>query len=203
VRSRTRRFIKSLNFLVDFAGATRLQTEIVRLLGIPWAPVNAWSEIAMSLRGHEIAMSLRGAYLAMHRQADANFAPYGLTANQFVVLAALSDGAVLTQSEVCRRTYSDPNTMGAMLALMETRGLVKRMRHPTYGRARSVALSPKGKRVSARVWAGNESFRARLSALFTEEESEALLRLLKHIIQEHSAPHRRGQALNTSPETLS
>jgi DNA-binding MarR family transcriptional regulator len=138
-------------------------------------------------------MSLRGAYLAMHRQADAGFAPSGLTADQFVVLAALSDGAVFTQSEVCRRTYSDPNTMGAMLALLETRGLVKRRKHPSDGRARTVALTPKGKRVFASVWTENESFRARLSALFTEDESETLLRLLKRIIQELSVPHRRGK----------
>src|SRR5262245_12318580 len=77
--------------------------------------------------GHEIARSLRGAYLAMHRRSDANFATYGITADQFVVLAALSDGSVRTQAEVCRRTYTDANTMGSMLALMKTRGLVKRM----------------------------------------------------------------------------
>src|SRR5262245_7125745 len=97
--------------------------------------------------GHEIAMSLRGAYLAMHRRADANFAAYGITADQFVLLAALSDGSVLTQAEVCRRTYTDPNTTGSMLALLQTRGLVKRMKHPEDGRVRTVTLTTKGKRV--------------------------------------------------------
>jgi DNA-binding MarR family transcriptional regulator len=141
---------------------------------------------------HEIAMSLRGAYLTMHRQADAGFAPYGVTADQFVVLAALIDGTLLTQAEVCRRTYSDPNTIGAMLALMESRGLVRRMRHPTDGRARTVALTRKGKQVFAKVWARGKAFRARMLALFDEAEVEIFLRLMRRIIQEVPAPQSRG-----------
>jgi DNA-binding MarR family transcriptional regulator len=141
---------------------------------------------------HEIAMSLRGAYLSMHRQADAGFAPYGVTADQFVVLATLIDGTVRTQAEVCRRTYSDPNTIGAMLALMESRGLVRRRRHPTDGRARTVALTRKGKQVFAKVWAGGEAFRARMLALFDEAEVEIFLRLLRRILQEVPAPQGRS-----------
>lgn len=141
---------------------------------------------------HEIAMSLRGAYLTMHRQADAGFAPNGVTADQFLALAALIDGTVLTQAEVCRRTYSDPNTIGAMLALMERRGLVRRRRHPSDGRARTVALTRKGKQVFAKVWAGGEAFRAHMLALFDEAEVEIFLRLLRRIIQEIPAPPGRG-----------
>jgi DNA-binding MarR family transcriptional regulator len=136
---------------------------------------------------HEIAMSLRGAYLAVHRQAEGEFARYGITADQFVVLPALQGSDVLPQSEVCRLTYSDPNTMGAMLALMETRGLVKRLRHPSDGRARTVVLKPKGKRIFAKVWAHREATRKRMEAIFTRAETEALVRCLKRINQELSA----------------
>jgi DNA-binding MarR family transcriptional regulator len=136
---------------------------------------------------HEIAMSLRGAYLAMHRQAEGEFARYGVTADQFVVLSVLIDGAILKQAEVCRRTYSDPNTMGAMLALMETRGLVKRMRHPNDGRARMVVVRPKGKRIFAKVWAHREATRQRMEAHFTGAEVDALVGLLMRLNQEISA----------------
>src|SRR5690349_9809785 len=115
-------------------------------------------------------MSLRGAYWAMHRQSEGVFARYGLTADQFVVLAALTDGNVHAQSEVSRRTYSDPNTMGAMLALMETRGLVRRMKDSQDRRLRTVALTPKGKRLLAKVWAIREATRVRMEALFTSSE---------------------------------
>jgi DNA-binding MarR family transcriptional regulator len=142
---------------------------------------------------HDIAMTLRGAYLTMHRQAEGEFARYAVTADQFVVLAALIDGTVLPQSEVCRRTYSDPNTMGAMLTLMETRGLVRRMRDPDDRRTRKVKLTPKGKRIFARVFAGREAVRDRMLALFTGAEVEALLDLLKRLIQELATPQSCGR----------
>jgi DNA-binding MarR family transcriptional regulator len=140
---------------------------------------------------HDIAMSLRGAYLAMHRQADSEFARYGITADQFVVLAVLMDGTVRSQSAVCRLTHSDPNTMGAMLALMETRGLVKRMRQETDRRTRTVVVTKKGKRIFAKLRSGREATRDRMEALFTGADVEAMLEFLKRIIQELSTPQGR------------
>src|SRR5262249_29366282 len=124
---------------------------------------------------HKIAMSLRGAYLAAHRLADGEFARYGVTGDQFAIIAVLSDGAVLPQAELCRRTHSDPNTISAMLALMEARGLIRRMRDDKDGRARSVVLKPKGMRIFARVWANREGTRKRMEALFTGTEIETLV----------------------------
>jgi DNA-binding MarR family transcriptional regulator len=147
---------------------------------------------------HEIAMSLRGAYLAVHRQAEGEFARYSITADQFVVLAALQKSGVLPQSAVCRLTFSDPNTMGAMLALMETRGLVKRMRHPSDGRARTVVLKPKGERIFAKVWAHREGTRKRMEALFTGAEIEALVQMLKRINQELAPSPGRGKRPNVA-----
>jgi DNA-binding MarR family transcriptional regulator len=136
-------------------------------------------------------MSLRGAYLAMHRLADADFADFGITADQFVVLVVLSDGSVMTQSEVCRRTYTDPNTMGSMLALMQRRCLVSRMRHATDGRIRTVMLTPKGKRVFAQAFSGTEAaHRRQLASLFTEEELDGFLGFLRRIIVELTPPPR-------------
>src|SRR4051794_13207228 len=108
---------------------------------------------------HKIAMALRGAYLTMRRRAEGDLARYGITADQYVVLTALIDNAVHPQAEVCRRTYSDPNTLGAMLALMEARGLVRRMKDPKDRRVRTVVLRPKGRRIMAKVLAEREANR--------------------------------------------
>jgi DNA-binding MarR family transcriptional regulator len=143
---------------------------------------------------HDIVMSLRGAYLAVHRQADGEFARYGITGDQFPILAVLSDGSLLPQAELCRRTFSDPNTISAMLALMETRGLIRRMRDGKDGRARSVVLKPKGKRIFEKVWANREGTRKRMEALFTGDEINFLVQLLKRINQEIALPQRRRRA---------
>src|SRR6516225_6223100 len=102
--------------------------------------------------GREIARALRAAYLALHRQTNDCFAKDGVTADQFVLLSALSDKDAVTQQELVRRVSSDPNTVRAMLLLLEQRGLVARNCHPTDGRARCVTLTGKGRQVFKRLW---------------------------------------------------
>ena len=97
--------------------------------------------------GREIARALRAAYLALHRQTNACFAKDGVTADQFVLLAALADADGVTQQDLVRRVGSDHNTVRAMLLLLEGRGLVARERHPADGRARCVTLTAKGRQV--------------------------------------------------------
>lgn len=94
----------------------------------------------------EIPVALRKAYLALHRASEWKFAPLGVTADQFVMLASLSQGQALTQKELAVRMSSDPSTVRAMLVLLENAGLVKRELHPEDGRAKTVALTPVGKR---------------------------------------------------------
>jgi DNA-binding MarR family transcriptional regulator len=132
--------------------------------------------------GHELAMMLRAAYLAMHRQTDAALAPSGVTADQFVVLAALAEGAALTQSELVTRTASDPNTLRAMLVLLERRGLVERSPHPTDGRARSVALTREGRSLFKKLWRRSASVREQLVAPFASEETNMLIVQLRQIV---------------------
>ncbi len=129
-------------------------------------------------RGHELALALRSAYLAMHRRADAALAPFGVTADQFVLLAALADAEALTQRELARRIGSDASTVRAMLVLLEGRGLVARDPHPSDGRARRVALTPPGRRAYRKMWEGSGAFRAGLLAAVGPDQVDAFRELL-------------------------
>jgi len=131
--------------------------------------------------GHDVAMALRAAYLAMHRRTDAAFARLGVTADQFVVLDALADGAAHTQRDLARRTGSDPNTVRAMLMLLEDRRLVARAPHPTDGRARTVTLTAAGRGCFRRLWKDGEPVRRRLLAAVRPGEVETLLVALNRI----------------------
>src|SRR3954451_11916487 len=123
--------------------------------------------------GREIPMALRVAYLALHRQTNDCFAKDGVTADQFVLLAALAEADAVTQQELVRRVSSDPNTVRAMLLLLERRGLVARERHAVDGRARCVTLTVKGRQVFKRLWTKSEPLRARLLAAFQADEVTA------------------------------
>lgn len=145
--------------------------------------------------GHDIAMALRAAYWAMHREADAVLARHGVTADQFVLMSLLAEVEAIKQQELVRRATSDANTVRAMLVLLEGRGLVSREAHPTDGRARSVALTGKGRRMHAHLRAGSEPFRQRLLSALGPEQGESLVENLKSIAAAMTpAATRRGRA---------
>ena len=131
--------------------------------------------------GHEIAMGLRAAYWSMHRQTNAHLAPLGATAEQFVVLALLAAEDGITQQELGRRATSDPNTIRAILVLLEKRGLVSRRPHPTDGRARCVTLTRKGRQAYEKWQAQIEPVQDRLLDLFPNDEADDLVGYLHDI----------------------
>jgi DNA-binding MarR family transcriptional regulator len=131
--------------------------------------------------GREIARWLRAAYLALHRRTTDCFADEGVTADQFVLLSALSDADAVTQQELVQRISSDPNTVRAMLLLLEGRGLVVREPHPADGRARSVNLTAKGRQAFKKLWRKSEPLRKQLLDAFYPGEPAALVKLLHRI----------------------
>ena len=134
--------------------------------------------------GRDVAIALRTAYLALHRRSDAAFAPHGVTADQFVLLATLARGGeALTQRELARRMSSDPSTVRAMLVLLEQRGLVERDTHPSDARKRTVALTAKGSRMYQRLWAAGEPVRAQMLGALQPGEAETLVRLLGQVAE--------------------
>lgn len=143
---------------------------------------------------HEIARILRAAYLALHRQTNDCFARDGVTADQFVLLAVLSEADAVTQQDLVRRASSDPSTVRAMLLLLEGRGLVARARHPTDGRARCVTLTAKGRQVFKKLWRKSEPLRARLLAAFRPEEVTALVGLLGRVADVLAPPQATAYA---------
>ena len=134
--------------------------------------------------GHDIAMALRTAYWAMHRSTEASFPKRTATADQFVLLSLLAEQDGITQQELVRRASSDPNTIRAMLVLLEKRGLVTRERHPMDRRARCVALTRKGRQMYERLWAQSEPLRERLRAGFRAREAQTLVEFLVRIVRE-------------------
>ncbi len=145
--------------------------------------------------GREIARALRAAYLALHRQTNDCFAKDGVTADQFVLLSALSDADAMTQQELVRRVGSDPNTVRAMLLLLEGRSLIVRERHPADGRARCVRLTVKGRQAFKKLWTKSEPLRARLLTAFRPNEVTALVEFLRRVDEVMAPPAINGSRL--------
>ena len=128
--------------------------------------------------GHDIAMALRAAYLSMHRQTNSRLARFGMTADQFVLLVLLTEEDGITQQELARRASSDPNTIRAMLVLLENRGLVSRRRHPTDGRALRIIITRKGRQDYANLSKAIRPLQNRLSSPFKATEIKMIIKSL-------------------------
>jgi DNA-binding MarR family transcriptional regulator len=131
----------------------------------------------------ELPMALRAAYLALHRRSEAHFAKYGVTADQFVLLATLARRDALTQRELARRMPSDPSTVRAMLVLLEKQGLIRRDPHPEDSRARTAALTAAGKRKFQQVFRAGEKIRQQMFESLQGDEGKILIRLLNQVAE--------------------
>ncbi|MBX3442870.1 MAG: MarR family transcriptional regulator [Planctomyces sp.] len=132
---------------------------------------------------NNLPLALRAAYLALHRRTEARFAQHDVTADQFVLLATLARGDALTQRELGQRMSSDPSTVRAMLVLLERRGLIQRESHPTDARARTVSLTPAGRRKFRQLWKAGNSIRETMFGALPPDEAAALVRNLTKIAE--------------------
>ncbi|MBN1123674.1 MAG: MarR family transcriptional regulator [Sedimentisphaerales bacterium] len=131
--------------------------------------------------GHGIAMGLRAAYLLMHRQTNSFLAPFGMTADQFVLLALLTEQDGITQQDLTHRAFSDPNTIRAMLVRMERNGFIVREKHPTDGRARKVVLTRKGQQIYKMLSEEIKPLQEAIVFPFQKNEGETLIQFLERI----------------------
>lgn len=131
----------------------------------------------------ELPLALRTAYLTLHRRSDAVFVEYGITADQFVLLATLARGQAMTQRELAARMPSDPSTVRAMLVLLEKQGLVTREAHPTDARARTVSLTKAGVRTFQQAFDAGLEVRDKLVESLNASETRTLLALLRRMTE--------------------
>jgi DNA-binding MarR family transcriptional regulator len=142
-------------------------------------------------------MHLRAAHAHLRRRSNLVFSRYGMTADQYVLLSVLAEGGEATQQDLVRRCYSDTATIGTMVSLLETKGLVTRMPHSRDGRALSVELTRTGRRLAADMKKASSSLRADLSGLFNEQELQKLIEFLDRLAGAMRPPRRR-----TNPSSL-
>ena len=85
------------------------------------------------------------------------------------------------QITIVERTASDPNTVTAMLRLLEQRGLIRREAHSEDGRARCVFLTGEGKKVQRRLAREADVLLAELWKAVDEKARPTLLAALRQV----------------------
>jgi DNA-binding MarR family transcriptional regulator len=144
--------------------------------------------------GHEIGMLLRKAYLAFHRRANLLTLEQGVTADQFVLLSVLAREEGITQTAIVERTASDPNTVTAVLRLLERRKLVRREADTEDRRARRVFLTAEGRAVQRRAARRAEPVLATLAGALKSADGEGVERFLSRVHGEFSREEAKAPA---------
>jgi MarR family transcriptional regulator, organic hydroperoxide resistance regulator len=134
-------------------------------------------------QGHEFGMLLRKAYLSFHRRANALMLNHGVTADQFVLLSVVAREPGITQINIVERTASDPNTVAAIVRLLEDRRLLRREAHAHDGRARCVFLTAGGRRVQRSAAKDSESILGALLACVADSDHSSIERFLQRVHQ--------------------
>ncbi len=87
---------------------------------------------------------LKEAQHALRTAMDRALRERGLTTPQYAVLSALDNQPGLSNAELARRAFVTPQTMNAIVVLLERAGLVERRPHARHGRVLTTVLTPVG-----------------------------------------------------------
>jgi DNA-binding MarR family transcriptional regulator len=137
-----------------------------------------------SLISEFLGMLLRGAYLTFHRRMQSHFSRYGVTADQFVLLALLAQEHDITQRRLAQYSYSDANTITAILNRLEQKKLVERKRCQSDRRVRRILLTAKGRRLHARLQRSVSKDHRRMEETVPAGERKRVKQWLHHVIAE-------------------
>jgi len=140
-------------------------------------------------------MRLRAASAHLRRRSNLAFALFGMTTDQYVLLTVLAERRQATQQELVAACFSDTATIGTMLTLLESKGLVTRTPHPRDRRALSVGLTRAGRRLAQEMRRSSADLRADLVGLFQEKELETLMEYLGRLAGALRPPARKNATL--------
>jgi len=119
----------------------------------------------------------------MHRLTDKCCKKNGITGYQFVLLLFLAEEDGITQQALVERAASDPNTIRAMLILLEKKGMIKRKQDPADGRKRHVTITKKGLIAYKNALKESEPIREHMYSNFSADELKMLKMFLNRITE--------------------
>lgn len=120
--------------------------------------------------------------MSMAEALDAELAPLGLTAAQFVILVMLADSDADSASGLCKSVSYDQGAMTRMIDRLERKGFVRRVRSADDRRRVNLELTAEGRAVCPKLIARAASVNNRFLRGFSKTEARQLEALLKRML---------------------
>ena len=143
-----------------------------------------------------VVRRLRRAFLSICRCGDVMFSPYRLTTEQYSLMRAVQRDPGIRQVDVRDRIFAEPNTVTAMVTLLERRGILRRKSSPLDGRVRLLYLTAHGQAVMKRLSEDWEPMRALLRKCFSGKAGQEALEILDAV---YEAMERERELLLQKP----
>lgn len=120
-----------------------------------------------------------------HQRLFAHFrealTPYGITPQQFALLAFLWKNDALTQVELSEKTQIDRSTTGGLIDRLQKAGLVERHPNPNDRRSFLVQLTPRGRALEKDLTSLALQVRKRFTSRLSDKEYDLLSELLEKL----------------------
>lgn len=138
-----------------------------------------------------VVRRLRRAFLSICRCGDVVFSPYRLTTEQYALMRAVQREPGIRQTEITDKIFAEPNTVTAMVTLLEKRGILRRKPSPTDKRVRQLFLSAHGQAVMYRLSTDWKPMREMLRKSFSGADGERALAILDSVAEEMQAEREK------------
>lgn len=120
---------------------------------------------------------------AIRRSINERVSIFGLTVLQYTTLSVLGRRGELSNAQLARRAYMSPQAMSEVIEALESKGLIKRSRHPNHRRVFPATLTAKGRKVLASCEASVDAMETELLDGLTAEERTRLRESLIHAVR--------------------
>jgi MarR family transcriptional regulator, multiple antibiotic resistance protein MarR len=110
------------------------------------------------------------------------FAPFDITAAQYIIMVSLAGGDAESASGLCKDASYDPGAMTRMIDRLERKGLVQRVPCPNDRRKTKVHLTAEGRAVYPRLVEKHAEVLNRKLRGFSKAEMATLEAMLKRIL---------------------
>jgi DNA-binding MarR family transcriptional regulator len=126
-----------------------------------------------------VGYQMKRAQHALRVEMDKALREVGMTTAQYAALSALEVAPGLSGAELARRSFVTPQTMNAILANLESAGLVVRRPHPEHGRVLQAYLTEMGEESVARAHGLVEDVERRMLDRLSQDDRRRLLEALR------------------------
>lgn len=142
-----------------------------------------------AIPGYEAWLAVARTSQLFQRVMTQALVPLGLEVAHYDVLANVARDEGLSQQVLARRLLVAKSNVSALLAVLERKGLIERVKHQTDARVRLVSLTPEGRDVTMRATKEHARIVAQMMAAISAQEAatvrQAMVKITASLQPDH------------------